>query len=300
MGAPEKREAISGSLVDKLLNNPHTEIRREPRRYRLATETDIKNGVHVGVQQGNPAAFVANSLTAQRPLLDGGEGEFQPNTVSMNIDMPTEQEIPTIREPTSSHPPRDLPSTVPPAMKASTFSGLEPPKLDSTGGVVTGADTPKHRIENKQSHQATLTNQAVESHWTIYKGEFELPDQPTTLSEHQGEMCPSGLALCHPAADLLREWATYGCPTNTGTPWTAEQMQATVDREPHRLALADKAIAHFKAEVDDKVKSGQAKLVLWDSIKDNPPAELKISPIAVIPHKSKQFARSWTFHSIYD
>ena len=110
-----------------------------------------------------------------------------------------------------------------------------------------------------------------------------------SLAEHQGEMCPSGLALCHPAADLLREWATYGCPTNTGTPWTAEQMQAAVDRGPHRLALSDKAIAHFKAEVNEKVKSGQAKLVSWDSIKDNPPVELKISPIAVIPHKSKQF-----------
>ena len=89
-------------------------------------------------------------------------------------------------------------------MDASTFFGLKPPRLDSTGGVVTGADTPKHRIENKQRCQATLANQAVESHWTIYKGEFELPDQPTPLAEHQGEMCPSRLALCHPATDLLR------------------------------------------------------------------------------------------------
>ena len=102
-------------------------------------------------------------------------------------------------------------------------------------------------------------------------------------------MCPSGLALCHPAADLLREWATYGCPTNTGTPWTPEQMQAAVDRGPHRLALSDEAFTYFRAEVDKKVKIGQAKLVVWDSIKDNPPAELKISPIAAIPHKSKQF-----------
>jgi hypothetical protein len=34
---------------------------------------------------------------------------------------------------------------------------------------------------------------------------------------------------------------------------------------------------------------GQAKLVAWDSIKEAPPVELKISPIAAIPHKSKQF-----------
>lgn len=30
-------------------------------------------------------------------------------------------------------------------------------------------------------------------------------------------------------------------------------------------------------------------MVEWDSIKDNPPRELKISPIAAIPHKSKAF-----------
>ena len=64
-------------------------------------------------------------------------------------------------------------------------------------------------------------------------------------------------------------------------------MQAAVNRGPHRSALSNKAIAHFKAEVNEKVKSGQAKLVSGDSIKDNPLAELKISPIAAIPHKSK-------------
>ena len=127
-------------------------------------ETDSQNGVHAGAQQGSPAAFVVDSLMAQCPLLDGGESEFQLTNVSMNIDTHTEQEIPPKRETISSHPPQDLPSTVPPAMEASIFSGLEPPKLDSTGGVVTGADTPTHRIENKQRCQATLANQAIESH----------------------------------------------------------------------------------------------------------------------------------------
>jgi hypothetical protein len=66
-------------------------------------------------------------------------------------------------------------------------------------------------------------------------------------------------------------------------------MQAVVDRGPHCSALSDAAIAHFRAEVDKKVKIRQAKLVVWDSIKDIPPAELKISPIMAIPHKLKQF-----------
>ncbi len=34
---------------------------------------------------------------------------------------------------------------------------------------------------------------------------------------------------------------------------------------------------------------GQAKLVLWDDIKDDPPPQLKILQIAAIPHKSKAF-----------
>ena len=37
------------------------------------------------------------------------------------------------------------------------------------------------------------------------------------------------------------------------------------------------------------MKKCQAKLVLWDDIKDNPPKQLKISPIAMIPHKSRKF-----------
>jgi hypothetical protein len=53
-----------------------------------------------------------------------------------------------------------------------------------------------------------------------------------------------------------------------------EMMQAVVDHGPHCLALLDDAIAHFRAEVEEKGISGQAKLVMWDSIKDNPMVEL--------------------------
>ena len=38
-----------------------------------------------------------------------------------------------------------------------------------------------------------------------------------------------------------------------------------------------------------KEKKGQCKVVLWGSIKDTPPEKLKISPIAMIPHKSRIF-----------
>jgi hypothetical protein len=34
---------------------------------------------------------------------------------------------------------------------------------------------------------------------------------------------------------------------------------------------------------------GQATIVEWDTIKDNPPPQMKVSPIAAIPHKSKPY-----------
>ena len=30
-------------------------------------------------------------------------------------------------------------------------------------------------------------------------------------------------------------------------------------------------------------------MVLWDDIKDNPPKELKVSPVSMVPHKSRGF-----------
>ncbi len=37
------------------------------------------------------------------------------------------------------------------------------------------------------------------------------------------------------------------------------------------------------------MQTNQARLVLWDNIKENHPKELKISHIVAIPHKSKAF-----------
>ena len=58
-------------------------------------------------------------------------------------------------------------------------------------------------------------------------------------------------------------------------------------RGPHQSSRYTKALAYFAVESAEKVRVGQAKLILWDDIKDNPPPQLKISPIVAIPHKSK-------------
>ncbi len=102
-------------------------------------------------------------------------------------------------------------------------------------------------------------------------------------------MCPAGLAMPHPAADTLVEWATFGCPTKTRQPWKRADLDEAIARGPHQSASTPEAIEHFAGEIRAKVRTNQARVVEWDSIKDNPPAELKILPIAAIPHKSKAF-----------
>ena len=87
-------------------------------------------------------------------------------------------------------------------------------------------------------------------------------------------MCPAGIATTHPASAVLTEWSKMGCPTRTGKPWTKSEMWEAVERGPHQSSLSPEAIAHFAEESAEKVRVGQAKLVLLDDIKDNPPPSL--------------------------
>ena len=66
-------------------------------------------------------------------------------------------------------------------------------------------------------------------------------------------------------------------------------MQAAIDRGPHQSALAPDAIEQLTTEVREKVAAGQARIVDWRDIMHDPPPQLKISPIAMIPHKSRKY-----------
>ncbi len=166
---------------------------------------------------------------------------------------------------------------------------LAPPMLN-TNSEVTGATTKFLRKENKlrRLHKQHKRTEAPEV-WTTQRGEFILPPPLPAVTDHVNNMCPAGLALHHPAAEILKSYATLGCPTETGRPWSLDQMQAAITRGPHISTLVPKASEQLHAEVLEKVKNGQARVVLWDDIKDNPPPQLKISPVAMIPHKSRKF-----------
>ena len=105
-----------------------------------------------------------------------------------------------------------------------------------------------------------------------------------------GLMWPRGkIANSHPAAQLLNFYSTKGCPVDTGTPWTKPMILAALKRGPHISAKVKAAQKYLKEETQEKLKGGYIKIVKWGDIKNKWPKNLKISPIAMIPHKSRSY-----------
>lgn len=102
-------------------------------------------------------------------------------------------------------------------------------------------------------------------------------------------MWPRGRALKHEAAPLLERYSREGCPVDCGRPWTQEEILAAIQRGPHITACAPDARACLIQETTDKVKEGFARLIKLGDIINDLPRHLKISPVAMVPHKSRLF-----------
>ena len=102
-------------------------------------------------------------------------------------------------------------------------------------------------------------------------------------------MFPRNRAVQHPAYPMLLQLATNGCPVECGPPWSREQLEAYINYGNHSSAQDPKAAQAVHAEAMEKVNDGTCFLVNWDDIKDNPPEALKVSPLAAVPHKSRDY-----------
>jgi len=176
----------------------------------------------------------------------------------------------------------------PPERPAGVGNGLEQPQLLS-GEVVTGLTKEKHRLENKRNRKQKQAEQGEVEYMTQHQGNFKIPPAKDGPAVYRGSMCPSGLALYHEAAETLLEYATGGCPVETGRDWTVEMMAAAIERGPHVSAMDPEAMKILAEEVAQKELKGQCRVIKWEDIKKRPPTQLKVSPIAMIPHKSRKF-----------
>ena len=102
-------------------------------------------------------------------------------------------------------------------------------------------------------------------------------------------MEPNTYALAHPASTLLKDYADNGCPVDCGPNWSVEKIKLLLVKGPHSSANSKEAIKQLRAETVQKISNQYARVVKWSDIKDNIPPKLKLSPVAMIPHKSKKF-----------
>ncbi len=218
-----------------------------------------------------PTTDIKTSRDAFNPgseVLDEGEGKKQKDDSIIN----------------DLYPPAEL-TTNKPTRTSAYGMGLNPPTFQITGQPVMGKDRTKHCKENKNKQRMTQATQAKTSYWETHGEKFQLTENSQEQPAYRNNMCPKGLALDHPAAATLNEYATYGCLAKTGKPWTKAEIWEAVEQGPHASA----ALEHFIKEAAKKVAMGQATIVKWDTIKDNPPLQMRVSPIAAIPHKSKPY-----------
>jgi hypothetical protein len=66
-------------------------------------------------------------------------------------------------------------------------------------------------------------------------------------------------------------------------------LEAAIRNGAHASANVPEAAEACKKEALEQVKEGLCRLVNWDDIKHNFPKNLKISPLAAVPHKSRVY-----------
>jgi hypothetical protein len=115
----------------------------------------------------------------------------------------------------------------------------------------------------------------------------ELPIQETIGKSDL--MFPRTYAHSHVAAPLLYKYAKEGCTVDCGPDWNIQKIMALLRKGPHSSAKSKDAIRQLRAETKAKIKNGYARVVNWKDIKNDIPKNLKISPVAMIPHKSKKY-----------
>ena len=93
----------------------------------------------------------------------------------------------------------------------------------------------------------------------------------------------------HDAITPLKGYAQDRFPVECGEDCTREHTELMLKMGTHRSALSKKAVRQLRQEKNDKIVHKYARVLKWGDIKDNIPTKLNISPVEMIPHKSKAY-----------
>jgi hypothetical protein len=118
-----------------------------------------------------------------------------------------------------------------------------------------------------------------------------IPTLPRTpiQSKFKGLMLPRHEVITHPAGPDLLRYATDGCPVDCGKSWSRQRIKAAIAKGAHGGVEAPGAADACRAEALKRVAAGSCRLINWVNIRNDIPPNLKVSPIAAVPHKSRLY-----------
>jgi hypothetical protein len=100
-------------------------------------------------------------------------------------------------------------------------------------------------------------------------------------------MSPATCVNFHPFMETLRDWEE-GVAVECGEDWTLEEIEAAVAQGPHQSAQTPEALELIQEDIAYQVRTGYAEILEWSWLKENLPAQLKISPLAVVPQANRR------------
>ena len=227
-----------------------------------------------------PSDVSGTSIPIKKPTLAGSvkaPPTYAPHDAFVNTALKTMRDAAaatparTVGGSTPQTPPRSHKRTHPDPLSSPTLTFVPGPSNDGCTGRARVSATPEDIRRIKE-------DVALDDIQSKFPG-----------SVFRSLMYPSGRALDHPYGPILLEYATAGCPADTGPYWSVDQLEAAIAYGAHPTACDPEAAAACRSETLQKVEEGFASIYLWDDLKTDLPPKLKISPIAAIPHKSRKF-----------
>jgi hypothetical protein len=85
----------------------------------------------------------------------------------------------------------------------------------------------------------------------------------------------------------MKQWH-HGIKVDCGPDWSWDTIKAAIERGPHPTACTSDAHDLFKEDITYQVTAGFSKVMLWEDVKRLHPANLKISPVALIPQEGRR------------
>ena len=157
---------------------------------------------------------------------------------------------------------------------------------------------PKCRAKRDDSdvyHETERHNRAPNCRPTVpktrtFKERDKLLSPTQSKYKFHGLMFPRNDILKHPAGNTLMGYAVNGCPVDCGADWSIRRIEAAISRGAHPLAKDARAAKACRDEALARAAEKCVRIISWRELKaKGVPKNLKVSPIAAIPHKSREF-----------